>query len=940
MYRFQNKELGTDERVKALLEELALEEKLTLLTTRQRAVPRLGLREFVIGTEVARGLVCRGSFGDEVSTVFPEPFGLAATFDEELMRSIGEVTGIETRIYHKKGKASLCVWGPTVDAERDPRWGRTEEGYGEDPFLIGKMSTEYTKGMIGCNERYTRLIPTLKHFYANNNEENRGSDNASIPLCLKHDYYLKSFEYAIKSGGAKSLMTAYNCINGVEGLCNPEVGELCEKEWGMLFAVTDGGDFVQNVQYHRSDPNHTEAIARIYKSHGAEIMTDDSEIVSAAAREALERGLISEEDIDRALFGVLKARFMLGEIDNAEDVFDYPDDMVCCAEHYAVTERAAEESVILLRNSRGILPFSKKEKLAVVGVHADMNFRDWYTGTSDKNSTILDAITAAVGRENVVYDSGNDVIALRNAADGFYFSVDEEGTLRADCAIINERCLLELYEWGDGAVSLRSKMNGKLMCDAGIIKCTSDEPYGWFVKEKFTLERNGRDCILRNWQERFLYVTEKGELAVTTDLKPKKSSVFNMEVFSSGAERVRRVVTDAHQTVVFCGNNPMINAREGCDRKHLRMPEKQIELLDTALTFNENTALFLVSGYPYALDDGRRADDVCLMHDDRLTAVLHITHAGPALGTAVTKTLFGDISPAGRCPMTWYDSERELCGIKDYNIIRTRSTYLYYDGTPLFSFGHGLSYTVFRYGALKVNKSSFAAGDTVEVTLDVANAGMRDSAEVVQLYAAAPRFSGGVPRKRLCAFKRVFIPHGERLSVTLNFDANELSMWDINTSLQVLFSGAYELQAGASCEDIRQTAEIMINGAEYEGIDVSKAVPAAASFDYRGVTFEADRQQREYALIKDWQSFLRYENCKLSGGRRAEIEISNPGSATRLMIVRGDTGAAVAEFDVPATNSYTEFVKLTADAEPLSGTFDLKITSGGVVGLRYFRISS
>ncbi|MDE7193641.1 MAG: hypothetical protein K2O14_06680, partial [Oscillospiraceae bacterium] len=179
-----------------------------------------------------------------------------------------------------------------------------------------------------------------------------------------------------------------------------------------------------------------------------------------------------------------------------------------------------------------------------------------------------------------------------------------------------------------------------------------------------------------------------------------------------------------------------------------------------------------------------------------------------------------------------------------------------------------------------------------------------------------------------------------RVSVTLSFDAKELSMWDINTSTAVLFSGAYELQAGASCEDIRQTAEIRINGAEYEGIDVSKAVPAAASYDYRGVTFEADRQQREYALIKDWQSFLRYENCKLSGGRRAEIEISNPGSATKLTIVRGDTGAAVAEFDVPATNSYTEFVKLTADAEPLSGTFDLKITSGGVVGLRYFRISS
>ncbi len=289
--------------------------------------------------------------------------------------------------------------------------------------------------------------------------------------------------------------------------------------------------------------------------------------------------------------------------------------------------------------------------------------------------------------------------------------------------------------------------------------------------------------------------------------------------------------------------------------------------------------------------------------------------------------------------MTWYSSEKELCGIKDYNIIRTRSTYLYYDGVPLFPFGHGLSYTVFRYGALKVNKSLFADGDAVEVTLEVENAGMHDSAEVVQLYAVAPRFSGGVPRKRLCAFKRVFIPHGERVSVTLSFDANELSMWDINTGSSVLFSGTYELQAGASSEDIRQTADIKINGAEYEGIDVSKAVPASASFDYVGVTFEADRELREYALINDWQSFLRYERCKLSGGRKAEIEVSNPGSATNLTIICEDTGAPVAVFDVPATNSYTEFVKLTVDAEPLNGTFDLKIT-GGLLGLRYFKIGS
>lgn len=465
-YRFQDTALSFDERVKALLEELTLDEKL-LLTCGQQGIERLGIKPFRIGTEAARGLVCRfeadgdSPAGELPTTVFPEPFGLAATFDTDIMREMGEVAAVEARIYNRQGRSSLCLWAPTVDLERDPRWGRTEEGYGEDPFLTGEMAAAYTKGMYGNDEKYARVIPTLKHFYADNNEETRASDNASVPIPLKHDYYLKAFERPIKNGGAKSVMTAYNMINGVEGLCNPELSSLCKGDWGMLFSVTDGGDFVENVTRHKTDSLHTETITRVYKSRGADILTDNREVVETAARKALGEGMITEDDIDNALFGVLKARFMLGEFDDDCPYKQIPNEKLCSAEHRKIARSAAEEAVILLRNKRSVLPLKKNERTAVIGIHADMNFRDWYTGYSERNPTILDAITAFVGKENLRYESGNDIIALRSAENGFYFSVGDDGTLVCDTPLITESCLLELYEWGDDKVSLRSKYNGK-----------------------------------------------------------------------------------------------------------------------------------------------------------------------------------------------------------------------------------------------------------------------------------------------------------------------------------------------------------------------------------------------------------------------------------------------------------------------------------------------
>lgn len=923
-YRFLDKSLSFDERTRALLSELTTDEKLSLLTTHMNEIPRLGIKEFWIGAEVARGLVCRDDTnGEAPSTVFPEPFGLAATFDTDVMSRMGEITGIETRIYKDRGRASLCVWGPTVDLERDPRWGRTEEGYGEDPCLTGSMAAAFTKGMAGSDENYRRVIPTLKHFYADNNEDTRTTCNANIPSRLKHEYYLRAFEKPVRDGRAGSLMTSYNEVNGVEQICSLELQQFCREQWGLLFAVTDGGDFLQNVQYHRRDENHTEAFAKIYSHNGADIMTDDETVVRTAARGALDQGLISEENIDRALFGALKARFMLGEFDDIK-LFSYPEKLLCCEEHAKAAQTAAEKSVILLRNSRGVLPLAK-DKLAVIGYHADMNFRDWYTGLSPKSNTILDVLTAELGRENLVYDSGNDIIALRNAANGFYFSVSKDGELRCDSPLINETCLFELFEWGDGAVSLRSNYNNKFMTDCDVMKCTADQPFGWFVHELFYLERNGRDCRFKNWQKRFLFVNGE-EITVSEALRAPKNSVFNIEIFSDGTERARRTATEAHQAVIFCGNNPMINARETIDRKHLRLPEKQQMNLDAVLGLNPDAVLFLVSGYPYEFDR-------------HVATVMHICHAGPAMGAAVSATLFGDISPAGRCPVTWYRSADDLCDIEDYNIIRTRSTYLYYDGEPLFPFGHGMTYTAFRYTALKSDRTSYGAGEEVTVSFQLENVGRMDSDEVVQLYVSSPKLPLTAPKKALKAFRRVFVPHGKTVTVTLSFSTDDLRFWNDAAGKFVLYSGEYTLMAGASSADIRRTLDIQINGAEYEGAEVSGEVSVVTALEYVGVKFDADKTLHEYALINDWQSSITFEHCRMRAYSSVKITASNPGAPVKLAIVCRESGKQVAEAEIPSTGSLTEFTTVTAPAEKLDGTFSLRFTVSGMLSLRSFSFS-
>lgn len=442
-YRFRNSSLSFDERVKDLLSRLTIKEKAGLMSNHMAAVPRLDIGEWYVGAEVARGYVSRNP--EEPTTVFPQPIGLSGTFDTELMEKAGLAAGKEARVLNKRHPSGhLMLWGPTVDLCRNPLWGRNEEGYGEDPFLTGEMSAAYTKGLADRQGEYMQSIPTLKHFCANNTENERGTASSDIEPRTLNEYYYAAFERPITCGGAYSVMAAYNELSGVPAVINPDIQKVLKDKWGLGFVVTDGGDFSQNVTFHGYSTSHAETIALAIKN-GTDVMTDCEDVVQAAVLEAAKSGLVSEKDIDKALYNTMLARFRLGEFDEKHPFSDIDESVLDCDEHKKLNHRAALEQAVLLKNN-GILPLDTNKSVAVIGLNGNCNLMDWYTGYSSYNTTILDGISGKFA--GAMYDNGCDRVVIKSELTGKYLGVSDDDTVSAIYEKDDPRALFEKAEYG------------------------------------------------------------------------------------------------------------------------------------------------------------------------------------------------------------------------------------------------------------------------------------------------------------------------------------------------------------------------------------------------------------------------------------------------------------------------------------------------------------
>lgn len=939
-YRFQDNTLPFEERAKDLLSRLTREEKVGMITSQLDAIPRLGIQKTHIGTEIARGVVNRDQKRE--TTILPQPWGMAAMFDDALMEQLGDMAGDETRITHdmEERPSSLELFGPTIDMERDPRWGRNEEAYGEDPCLTGKMSAAYCRGLTGKDEKYLKTAPLLKHFYANNYENERQTTNANITPRLKHEYYLKAFEPAVREGRAPGLMTAYNCINGVEGVNNPDVSEICKKEWGMTFAVSDGGDFGQNVAAHRTYENHAQSMGDIL-GVGADMMLDSRSMVDLAVREALEKGYLTEENLDKAVYSTLLLRFKLGDFDEDHPYAHIDPAKLASPAHKALAVKAAEESVILLEN-RGMLPLTDDSKctVAVVGPLANENYTCWYCGYAPNQTPVVKGFREKLGEDRVLFDEGFDRVRIRSEKTGKYLRIAENGAVYAG-ADENAADLFERADWDFGAWTLRSVRTGKYLTedknffdetpqdenavtiDPGM-NCTADVVFGWFVKELLYAKEEDGVLYLDTWQHRAVAVNDENKLVAKAGFGDCPCKQFTLEVVSSGAERVAELAQRADHVIVCAGNQPLINAREEYDRPDIRLPKAQTALLNAAAAANESTLLYLVTGYPFAINKEK----------DTAKAVLCATHLGPCLGHVAAATVFGENNPAGRTPTTWYRSVRDLPALDDYDIAKNHVTYLYFRGKPLYAFGYGLSYTTFAYSNLTVKQEN---GEVI-ATVNVQNTGALDGDEVVQLYMSLPGSLRVRPIHALKAFKRVHIQAGETVTVTLNFKIDDLAVWCNGRKIYTVESGVYKMEVGAASDDIRLTAGVEIAGEAFPGRPGFFKQEAIDADDYSGVTFLTDKRDGEtYVEAKDFRSFLVYKNMDLTGCNAFECAMSAPSGDVEILLADNKTGKVLGKAGGTGTGSLTKFTSFTCDVAAEAGLTELRIVFTKQTSLKWFR---
>ncbi|WP_326781425.1 glycoside hydrolase family 3 C-terminal domain-containing protein [Streptomyces longwoodensis] len=963
---FRDLRLPFAKRVDDLLSRLTRDEKVSFLHQFAPAVERLGVAAFRTGQEALHGVAWMGP-----ATVFPQAVGLGATWNPELVRRVGEAVSREVRAMRARDeRVGLNVWSPTVNLLRHPLWGRNEEGYSEDPLLTSAIATAYTRGLRGDHPVYWRTAPVLKHWLAHNNETGRDVTSSSVRPRVLHEYDLRAFRATVEAGAVAGVMPAYNLVNGRPNHVSPHLREHL-RTWTdqELLVCSDAGAPSNLVDSEHYFDTHEEATAAALVA-GVDSFTDhgtDGSPIAARVRGALERGLLSEADLDTAVRRQLSVRFRLGEFDPDDDphahsgAFDTP-------EHRELAREAAEQAVVLLRND-GVLPLAPDTRLAVVGLLADECKLDWYSGTLIHRSTPLEGLYERFGAERVRFAEGVDRVRLRTSAGTFLHvppapeapdpARGAQGAL--DPALLAGRTDLPplttdavgtefaLVDWGDGVLTLRAPDGRYLsVAEDGYVRASADQPGGWVVQETFRLERRGEHGtghLLRHLgtgrpvsvaadgvkvAARTPETAETPESAETPDTAgtagtagtAETAEVFEVVVAEHGTDAVRRAAADADVVLVVAGNDPHIRGRETEDRTTLRLPAHQERLLEAARAANPRTVLVLVSAYPYAFAPGR------------LAAALWTAHGGQAAGTALARVLAGDVAPAGRLPQTWYADDADLPDLLDYDVIGGRQTYRYFEGTPLFPFGHGLSYVPFGYADLV----TAVADGALHVFFTLTNAGDTTADEVAQLYARAVEPSVPRPRRELLAHRRVTLAPGETRRLEFAVPLRAFAFWDVARGDWRLEPGRYDVLVGASSEDVRLRATVTLDGEPAAPRPVLRRGLSAADFDEHGGAALVDRTKAAGDAVtpaSGGTAELLYRACDFGTGvRTVRLELAGGAGTVEL-----SAGGARATVESPGTPGPYDYTTVEAPLPVAGGTHDLRVTLRGPMRLAHVGFS-
>jgi beta-glucosidase len=937
-YPFQNPALPVTARVADLTSRLTLDEKISLLHQFQPAIPRLGIPEFKTGTEALHGLAwtterTNGNVVTATATVFPQAVGLASTWDPALIKQVGAVVGDEARGYHSQdpGFWGVQLWAPVVNLLRDPRWGRNEEGYSEDPLLTGAIATAYGKGLSGDHPRYLKTAPVLKHYLANNNEIRRDTTSSNLRPRVLREYDEQAFKPVISADAATGVMGSYNLVNGRPATVNPDLDDVV-RTWTdkPLYNVSDASapyNLTGSEQYYATNP---EGFAATLKA-GLDSFTVDNQRSGPTIetiKAALSQGLLTEADIDTAVGHVLSIRVRLGDFDpDGGPYARIGKDVVNSPAHRALARKTAADAMVLLKNDRHTLPLDPRRSVAVIGPLTDTLYTDWYSGALPYRVTPLDGIKTrrpdAAGTEAV------DRIALREVSSGKYVTAGsgvDGAVLTATGVAAGPAEQFDAFGWGQGVLTLRSVANAKYVerQDFGGTSPfvnRAPQPRDWFVQQQFTLEDAGDGTVVvkytgyetpNDWEgpNNYLTVAADGTLLLGSP-DAAGAAKFRKELVSSGIDSAVRAARSVDTAVVVVGSMPFINGREDHDRTTMALAESQSELIKAVRQANPDTVVVVQNSYPTTLT----------WEQQNVPAILWTTHAGQETGNALADVLYGTVNPAGRVTQTWYRSDADLPDILDYDIIKRERTYQYFDGDPLYAFGHGLSYTTFRYSDLRMGRPG--PHGTVEATVRVTNTGRRAGDEVVQLYTHQRASRDEQPNQILRAFQRVRLDPGQTKTVRLTVP--DLRHWDVTRGKWVLETATHDVMVGASASDIRLRSSIQVQGERIPPRDLSRETRAIDFDDYSGVELVDESKVRGDAVGVSSGDWLRFSDVNLQA-RRFTARVSRVEAGPATVQVRLDDpvhGRLIGTAQIRGTGDKYSYATTSAALSGATGRHDV-----------------
>jgi len=824
--------LPAEQRAADLVKQMTLEEKASQLVNQSRAIPRLKVPAYDWWSESLHGVAQRGT------TEYPEPIGLAATFDPATIKVMGTAIGIEGRIKHAMALTNgnskifegLDFWAPNLNLFRDPRWGRGQETYGEDPFLTARMGVAFVTGMQGDDPRYYRVISTPKHFDVHSGPEStRHTANVTVSKHDEMDTYLPAFRAAVVEGKAGSVMCAYNSING-EPACANEflLQDQLRGKWGFKgYVVSDCGAVIDIFAGHHFKPTQAQASA-ISLERGMDnecvdftTMVEDNRDYKAYL-DAVKQGYLPLSAVDTAVTRLFTARMKLGMFDPPAMVpyskID-PKELDSAA-HRALALKLANESMVLLKND-GILPLKTEGlKIAVVGPLANQThfLLGNYTGMPTHIVSILDGLKKEFPKAQINFVEGTQF--LSKSADPIpaqLMAIDGKQGLKASYSkyvmdwgpdVKKPPVLVSRHEaainLAEGALPVETKGVRPLRVhwETDLTPTETGEFYlGLKGLGSFRLSINGVD-LATDYDTRdvetklapvLLVAGQKARLAAeyeVTDAHPSVMQLVWKKLDRRPLPEAVEAAKNADVVVAVVGITSELEGEEmkvveagfkGGDRTSIDLPKPEQDLLESLATAHKPLVVVLTNGSALAVN----------WANDHANAILDAFYPGEEGGAAVAETLSGRNNPAGRLPVTFYKSVDQLPPFEDYAM--KGRTYRYFTGTPLYPFGYGLSYTSFAYSGLTV-PASIAAGSPLMAEATVTNSGSKAGDEVAQLYLTFPNVPGA-PLKALRAFKRVHLEPGASQTVKFELNPRDLSMVT-EAGVPTVAEGAYGVFVG------------------------------------------------------------------------------------------------------------------------------------------------